>query len=213
MLAVALLTYAAFRVAPLPQHLSEGFAQSVYTLLLVLAAAATALATARSEGYERGFWGRFTIMLVALTLAQLMWTWSAFRLPGFPVDVFAFDMVAEIVAMGVFISLVWTMTDVADGTTLGKLRYFIDVVAAALIAGVLLYTVVIYPWFASYGTSGWITVGYALYPVFGILVGLWTLSNLFGFRPSGWTSWERPAVAGLILFLSLIHISEPTRPY
>jgi diguanylate cyclase (GGDEF)-like protein/putative nucleotidyltransferase with HDIG domain len=199
-LVLAVAGYLALRLAPLSPAMQTALTESIYCLTLALATGATLVAGLRSQGHEHRFWMRFALILGSLFAAQVYWTWATVVTLSGGGELFAVDMVMDIVAMVIFVSLVWTLTDIADGTTLGKVRYFVDVVSGALIATIVIFVFVIAPWMAPYGVPTLTMIANAMFPVFGLLVAMWTLSNLFGFDPARWSAWERPMVAGLLLF-------------
>jgi diguanylate cyclase (GGDEF)-like protein len=94
---------------------------------------------------------------------------------------------------------VWSLTESSDGSVASKLHFFIDIVSAGLVGAVILFALVTQPVFAFWGAPVAAAAFAAVYPWLGLIMIMWTFTQLFGFASSNWTEWERPAVPGAVL--------------
>jgi diguanylate cyclase (GGDEF)-like protein len=170
----------------------------VYLISVACAVIALAMAAVRSAGYERDFWTRLGLAMVLLAASESSWVlYTAFARPvgpAFPVV----DNLFDLAALAVLMSLLFTLTEVGDGSTVTRLRYFFDIVSAGVIGAVPLFVLVTGPVFTALGAPLPAAASAALYPLFGLIVVVWAISQLFGVAPSRWTGWEVPAISGAI---------------
>ncbi len=173
--------------------------------LLVASGAVAAIVSmiavaARTTGVERHVWWRFAVLFAFVLAGEVFEIWyAAVVTPGRPPAPFGSSIV-DIAAFAVFVSVVWDLTEPGDGTALGRLPHFVDVLTAAVIGAVILWVLVMVPVFQAAGQGLYPALLGALYPWLGAVIVMWTLFQIFGSRPSRWSEWERPGALGFLLF-------------
>lgn len=139
--------------------------------MAVAALLATVLATRTRTSLERSFWARLAVCLVLLFVAEAQWTWYVAVIdPGGPSTMMPFVLL-YVIALGLLLSLLATVTRPIVGTPWRHVRLVADVAAGAWAAIPFVYLGWTYGLLGGLAAAGVApAVVAAVYPVVGGLV-------------------------------------------
>lgn len=155
----------------------------------------------RGASVERRFWGYAAITLFFIVCSVgYDSVYSTFIAAGGAVSPSIANLFDTLAAVS-FGALIMSLTRFRHASWAARARYWLDLVALALIAIVALETWVVAPWLGAYAkTSVWISGVYSVYPVMGALILMGTLRMVVGMRLNKWQLWERFVAASVSCF-------------
>ena len=173
----------------------------VYLLPMVLATIGAGVLVARTTGAERRFWGMLMVASGILVVTESYWTWYTTTIdphgPQLPAPYELLQMLAAVLFVGVFIA----MTSFGRLRLVTRIRYYLDVVAAVIVAASLVYVAWTLPVFELLPGGGWqVAAIAAAYPVTGALLILLSIAVFIGWKAERWQSWERLISISLVLY-------------
>ena len=176
-------------------------AASLYLAPMLLAFVASVVAMRRFHGAEQRFWGLMAVATACLLLSESYWEWYAARVDfrGPPVPG-AFELF-QLVAVGIFLWIVISMTRLGGVSRTEHLRVLLDVLAGLTIGVGAVYWFWTLPLFG--GASGGhtnVALIAAIYPAIGAVLLIASVAVALGWRSSRWRSWERLVAASFAIF-------------
>lgn len=186
----------------LPGH-AEMFGTDLFSFLipLLLASVMSLVVARRTVGVERRFWALLGVVVAVVLVAEAYLSyyvaWIDLMGPRLPAP---FQLL-HLVAGGLFIALLVTMSSFADAPLSTRIRFYVDVAAGALVAWPVVYSIETRPAleklpevpFAAGATL-------AFYPVFGLVMLLGTFACVVGWRAARWRVWEWLVAASLSMY-------------
>ena len=188
----ALLGAVYLTFAALPGPRAAAAAQWALALAILPAPLASLGALARSQGYERRYWGALVWAGTFVLASQVYWAWSVTFVDAAGPVPFSLANLFDLCAAAAFVALLTFMLYGRITSPLERYRRIVDFVGMGIASFALLMQFAIRPWFAAAGIGDTAAALGAGYTVVGAIVFAGTTA-MFLARPSGrrWESWEK----------------------
>ena len=190
----------------LPLHLPTNIGGLFSYLLtyftpMFLAIGASTMLAHRLRGVERRFWGLLALAASFLVIPEAYWTfyetWVDFRGPQVP----SWFELGHLAAIIVFFVLLVSMTEFGEAPIVTRLRLYLDVLGAAIVAFAAGYWLWTLPVFVDLPMGRWpVAVIAAMYPVSGGVILMTTALIVVGWKAYRWRVWERLVSAAFVLY-------------
>jgi diguanylate cyclase (GGDEF)-like protein len=178
-----------------------GILEAIYLLPIVGAVVFGWAAARQSEGAERRYWVLISVANGVLGLCEVMllW-WLAFISPSGPPPVSWPFHALHVVAAACFLTLVFSMTRLAEEALTRRIRAALDIVAVGLVLFSATLTLYARPVMsASQPPVVAVLVGSA-YPLAAFMMLFGTLGNIVGFKMVKWRSWETLTAVAITIY-------------
>jgi len=173
-----------------------------YGLPVLLSAILCVICGARSHTLERRFWYLLAVANGALFLSEVaLAIWLIFINPQGPPRIALPFQPLHLVAAIAFIGVLASMTQLSSASTAAKIRYFTDVVVAALVLYVLCLEFYARPVMEPTAGATWEILVGAMYPVASVIMLLGVVVNVAGLKVVKWRSWEKLVVLAMAVYL------------
>lgn len=154
-----------------------------------------------SRGAEQFFWGLLALATACLLGAEVYWAWYVTAVyPRGPQLPARFEILQATAAM-LFLAMVTTRTTLSRTASVTRIRFYLDVAGAMVVAAAAAYWFVTLGLFADVVRGGWeVSAVAAVYLVTGATFLIVSGVAVVGGKGSQWRSWERLIVAALTIY-------------
>lgn len=197
---------ATIRMAVPFMSLSPGGAQvvgdfTIYLLPILLSIVGAALLTLASTTIEHRFWGLLAAASGLILTAEVYWTWYAAVInPRGPPIPAPYELLLVAAAM-LFFGVVVTMTTFGSAPVVARVRFYVDVAAAAVVVHTIGYWFWVGPLFSGVPGNAWMIAAVSsVYPIVGGLMLIATGVVIFGRGSHRLHGWERLVGAAMTIF-------------
>ncbi|MDR3685525.1 MAG: diguanylate cyclase [Coriobacteriia bacterium] len=173
---------------------TESLISQVLTFFLpmMLAAVASFWLAFRLSGLERRFWGLLGTAVVGILFSEAYFTWYTVSINFHGPQPPHWSEVGHLIAICVFYVLVVSMTELGESPIFARLRFYLDILSAAIVGFAVVYWFWTLPLLISVPRGGWAVASVmALYPVSAVAILLTTTLIALGWKAYHWRSWER----------------------
>jgi diguanylate cyclase (GGDEF)-like protein len=194
-LAIVYLESAALRGA-----VGLAVADLAFVVPITLALAFCFIAYRRSQGFEARFWATATGLYAVLLASELYYLWWLLDSGGPPPPIHVPFQILHSVAAALFLFVLAAMTRLADAPGPARTRWFLDVGAVGAVVYVLCLKLFVQPLFAGLPNSEGAALVAAVYPAWGILMGVGVLWTTLRPGLGRWRLWERMIAVSMAIY-------------
>jgi len=155
----------------------------------------------RCKDFERRLWSMIAVACGFLLLSESYMTWYVYAVDWRGPTLPAYFQLLQLGAAVTFLVIIDTMTLGGDASSVKRVRFVIDVLAALVVVTAASYWWVVLPMLRAIpGTTAASAAASSVYTPIGLLLLAGAGAMLLGWRVYRWRSWERLLIAALALY-------------